>query len=233
MAEHEPPAGYTGFERFHDDPDAPFYRSARRNLSPQATWLAVQDKLRHLVERVHEEAGEGPIRMSVDRIQRWHRFLFAEDFREGGVLRHGPTYYPVRFVDGGRTRQLTAAGSEPGEIEADLEAVCDSFNVHIDHAVERGGRVFFEPAVTAAAELYAGILRVHPYADGNARVAYVALQAALRSQGVYAVWFDDLESHELALGQALRPDAPTCVPLAGLLIERVNASSAADERGSL
>lgn len=214
MADRGAHVGYTGFESFHDDPDAPFYRSVRRHRSPQATWVAVQDKLRHLVERVHEEAGEGPIAMSVDRVQRWHRVLFAEDFHEGGVLRPGPAYYPVRFVDAGRTRQLTVAGSEPEAIELELEAVCERFNSHIDTVVQSGGTVRLEPAMTAAAELYAGILRVHPYADGNARVGFVALQAALRSQGVYTVWFDDLESHELALGQALRLDAPTCQPLA-------------------
>jgi prophage maintenance system killer protein len=36
----------------------------------------------------------------------------------------------------------------------------------------------------AAAALYAGILRVHPFVDGNHRVGFVALSAALWSFGL-------------------------------------------------
>jgi len=35
----------SGFERWEDDPDAPYYRSQRRNLTPAQTWSAIAERI--------------------------------------------------------------------------------------------------------------------------------------------------------------------------------------------
>jgi prophage maintenance system killer protein len=57
-----------------------------------------------------------------------------------------------------------------------------------------------------AGALYAGILRVHPFADGNHRTGFVALSAALWSLGLPAIEFardGDMTDHDDAVAPAL------------------------------
>jgi hypothetical protein len=104
---------YTGFERFHDDSEAPYYRSERRRLSPEQTWSAIKDKLVRLLDGLAGEAASGRIDITPDRIHRWHRFLFSEDFYSGGDVRRLPTQYPVRLEtpDGFRVRMQSGTDS--------------------------------------------------------------------------------------------------------------------------
>jgi hypothetical protein len=65
--------------------------------------------------------------------------------------------------------------------------------------------------------------------DGNGRVAFVALQTALLSQGMHAIVFDDLRRHDEALGHALRDDDKRDArPLARLVVERATAAGAVE-----
>lgn len=74
------------------------------------------------------------------------------------------------------------------------------------------------------AALYAGILRVHPFADGNHRTAFVALSAALWSLGLPAVEFaddKDITDHDSAVAPALISSDGDVEPFARLLATRI------------
>jgi fido (protein-threonine AMPylation protein) len=160
--------------------------------------------------------------------------MFREDFVSGGQIRRGDVEYPVRMVGLGEVRERRQRGSAPDRIRWDLDVTCRAFRDHIETVLERGGRVGTMQGALAATKLYARILKIHPYEDGNGRTAFVALQAALLSQGMYGVFFDDLERHDDALGWALRDDARADPnPLAELLIERANAAVREPRTGML
>jgi hypothetical protein len=58
------------------------------------------------------------------------------------------------------------------------------------------------------------LLRVHPWIDGNLRVSYVALQAALISLDLPPVVFSNLEQHDDLIGRAFRGQNEPYRPLA-------------------
>jgi fido (protein-threonine AMPylation protein) len=97
--------------------------------------------------------------------------------------------------------------------------VCGEFN----EAVAEHSAVDLADACATAARLYARLLAIHPFEDGNDRVSYVALQAALRSQGVPWVDFAGaVREHDECLGAALVADrAPDYRPLTALLVARI------------
>ncbi len=74
---------------------------------------------------------------------------------------------------------------------------------------------------TPPAELYAEILEIHPFVDGNLRAAYVALQVGLASVGLPTVRFSQvITRHDECLGWAMRKDADrTSAPLTELIVE--------------
>lgn len=104
--------------------------------------------------------------------------------------------------DGGM-RQLE--GGAPLAIREELATVCGSFNDRVDVLGGVGAASVIDLA-RAAAGLYAGILRVHPFVDGNHRVGFVALSAALWSFGLPNVELEEDEEmtgHDESLVTAL------------------------------
>jgi fido (protein-threonine AMPylation protein) len=95
-------------------------------------------------------------------------------------------------------------GSSPDALRRDLAEVCASFNSGIARLGQQNVGIAEQTRVAGA--LCAGILRVHPFADGNHRTAFVALSAALWSLGLPAVEFaddKDMTDHDNAVAPAL------------------------------
>jgi hypothetical protein len=83
-------------------------------------------------------------------------------------------------------------------------------------------------ALRTAAELYAALLRIHAFEDGNLRAAFPALQGALISLGAAPVHFESaVAEHDEAIGWALRPEATrhTVEPFVELLRARIEAAA--------
>ncbi len=70
-----------------------------------------------------------------------------------------------------------------------------------------------------AVRLYAKVLSIHPFVDGNGRTAFTILQYALVRSGLVCVALDDYAEHQWALGAALRIDSRQSYdPLQTLLV---------------
>lgn len=152
----------------------------------------------------------------------WHRSVFASTFpHQAGVIRSGPAYFGIRWTDGGTVRRRMADGSEPTAIREDVRTALRTYN-----AAARTGQVrTLRESVTLAATLYAELLRIHPFDDGNLRAAFPALQGALVSLGAFPVYFPHaIAEHDGAIGWALRPDTEnrTIEPFVDLLESRTN-----------
>jgi fido (protein-threonine AMPylation protein) len=121
-------------------------------------------------------------------------------------------------------RQLE--GAAPETVHSELQAVCSSFNGHAD-ALGDPDRTSVLDRTRAAGTLYAGILRVHPFVDGNHRVSFVALSTALWSLGLPNVEFeDDAETiaHDDALVPVLESKDGSIEPFAQLLADLIQRS---------
>ncbi|HEY4812206.1 MAG TPA: Fic family protein [Solirubrobacteraceae bacterium] len=113
-------------------------------------------------------------------------------------------------------------GTAPDALVRDLAEVCTAFNGSTPQFDRHDIGITEQTRVVAA--LYAGILRVHPFADGNHRTAFVALSAALWSLGLPAVEFaddKDMTGHDSAVAPVLISRDGDIEPFARLLATRI------------
>lgn len=160
------------------------------------------------------------LEMTPERVRWWHGAIFARHFpHDGGRFRQDRAYFGVLTADGG-FRQIE--GSSPDTLRRDLAEVCVSFNDGAERLGERNARVLEQARVASA--MYAGILRVHPFVDGNHRTGSVALSAALWSLELPAVEFAqdaDMTDHDDAIAPALVSPDGDIEPFAQLLATHI------------
>ncbi len=211
--------------RFRDREESRFYQV--RGLSPEETWQALGDELARVLHDAQRAFWRAPLHVDPERIRWWHGAIFARHFpHDGGRFRQERAYFGVVTADGGM-RQIE--GSSPYTLRQDLAEVCVSFNSNVERLGQQSAGVLEQTRVVGA--MYAGILRVHPFADGNHRTGFVALSAALWSLGLPAVEITqdaDLVDHDDAVAPALFSRDGDIEPLAQLLATRIERA-----RGSL
>ena len=218
------PEPFPGFAKFRDDRDAPFYASRMPAFAtPEATAAEIVACFSRVVFAVMQEASRQPRQMSRADLVRWHRATFRTTFPfHAGRFRDDATAFEIRWREAGELRKRPLDGSEAERVPAELDAAFTVYNAEL--AARRPEQRTLREAATAAAELYAELLRIHPFEDGNLRAAFPALQGALISLGATAVDFDDAVSdHDEALGWALRPDSKhrSLEPFVDLLVQRI------------
>ncbi len=178
------------------------------------------DELARVLRDAQRAFWRAPLHVGPERIRWWHGAIFARHFpHDGGRFRQERAYFGAVTVDGGR-RQLD--GSSPDTLRRDLAEVCVSFNGSVERLGKQSAGVLEQTRVAGA--MYAGILRVHPFADGNHRTGFVALSAALWSLGLPAVDFAqdaDMADHDYAVAPALFARDGDIEPFAQLLATRI------------
>ncbi|HWY19517.1 MAG TPA: Fic family protein [Solirubrobacteraceae bacterium] len=208
--------------RYRDREESRFYQASR--LSPEQTWQALGDELARVLNDAQRAFWRAPLRIDPERIRWWHGAIFAHHFpHDGGRFRLDRAFFGVVMPNGGM-RQLE--GAAPETIRRELQSVCSSFNRHADALGDPDTTGIFD-RTRAVAALYAGILRVHPFVDGNHRVSFVALSAALWSFGLPNVEFEeDAEAitHDDALVPALESKNGSIEPFAQLLADLIQRS---------
>jgi prophage maintenance system killer protein len=203
--------------RYRDREDSRFYRAA--GLSPEDTWEVLSQELARVLGDAQEAFWRKPVRMDAERVHWWHGAIFARHFPyEGGKFREERAFFGLDMPGGGM-RQLE--GAEPAAIRRELAAVCAEFNRRVEEFGEPDKASVLD-RIRAAAALYAGILRVHPFPDGNHRAGFVALSAALWSLGLPNVEFasdEEMLAHDAALVPGLLDRDSE--PFARLLADRI------------
>lgn len=212
---------------FRDQPESRFYQAP--GLSPEETWEAVRQRLARALDEVQKEAWRRPLRPDAERIRRWHGAIFRPLFRyEGGKFRqaHEPAFFGVPALVAGKPAARRLEGAPAADIVRQLAKVCEEFNGALDALAGRRGVEIIEVA-RAAAALYAGILRTHPFVDGNHRAGFVALSAALWSFRFPNVEFateEEVREHDELLAYALLPEVKDPEPFAKYVAERIKAA---------
>jgi hypothetical protein len=208
----------SGHPPYSDNEDSPFYKTDR--LSPEDTWRALSDELVRVLMGAQRAFWRSRLEVDPERVRWWHGAIFARHFpHDGGRFRRERAFFGV-VTDAGGMRQIE--GSPPDALRQDLTEVCAAFNSGTAQLDRQGSGNAEQTRVVAA--LYAGILRVNPFADGNHRTAFVALSAALWSLGLPAVEFADdrdMTDHDRAVAPALISRDGDIQPFARLLATRI------------
>lgn len=207
---------------YRDREDSRFYQA--RGLSPEQTWHVLSRELARVLADARAAFWRRPLVIDTERVKWWHGAIFARHFpHDGGRFRKERAFFGVMARDG-RLRQIE--GSPPEAVRHDLTEVCQAFNAGVEQVSTPNVGTLDRARVIGA--LYAGILRVHPFADGNHRTAFVALSGALWSLGMPAVEFaedEDMIDHDDALIPALLSREGEIEPFARLLVSRIERAS--------
>jgi fido (protein-threonine AMPylation protein) len=106
-------------------------------------------------------------------------------------------------------------GTHPRRLPRRMREICDEFDAERGRLIGASpDPVSIDDSAHTAARLYVKLLRAHPWIDGNLRVSYVALQAALISLDLPPFGFSDLEQHDDLVGRAFRGRNEPYRPLA-------------------
>jgi len=209
---------------FRDREESRFYQA--RGLSPEQTWQALGDELARVLDDAQRAFWQTPLRMDLGRVRWWHGAIFARHFpHDGGCFRRELAFFGVLLPDD-RMRQLE--GVAPEAIHRELAAVCATFNRRAEDLGASADKCVLD-YTRAAAALYSSILRVHPFVDGNHRVSFVALSAALWSFGLPNVRFvgaEEMIAHDDAVVPALVAAPGDVEPFAQLLAKRIESAGA-------
>lgn len=210
-------------QRYRDREDSRFFQA--RGLSPEETWQALGDELARVLDDAQQAFWRGSLRMDPERIRWWHGAIFARHFpHDGGRFRRDRAFIGL-VMPGDGMRQLE--GVAPEAVRGELHGVCSSFNRQADALGDPDDAGILD-RTRAVAALYAGILRVHPFADGNHRVSFVALSAALWSFGLPNVRFigaEEMIAHDDAVVPALVSAPGDVEPFAALLARRIESAN--------
>ena len=213
------------FEEFSDHSDSPFYCAAGR--TPTETWNEITGKMKVVLAETAAQRQQGLIEITLDSIRAWHGAIFQSTFPDdAGRLRwqvQPGAWEHVSFgiaVGTVLTRLIKLVpGTHPRNIQKRVSIACAEFNRERERLAEAETRSVHD-ATFLAGRLYAKLLTIHPFVDGNLRAAYVALQAALLNQDLLMVEFHDRGAHNEAVTSALRTDSRQSYgPLADLIAE--------------
>ena len=150
-----------------------------------------------------DETDDRPIAITGSRIRGWHRVLFKDDFRSAGQFRTGIAEFGIRWYSvPGDLGLKWCRGADPARITGELDEAAAEFQGFVASARSRPFST--REACEACAALYASVVAIHPFMDGNGRTAWVVLTAALLSAGLDPVIFDrDLSEHNRRLALAV------------------------------
>ena len=212
------------FEGHRDDPESPFYCAA--GLTPQETWDEITECLTRTLLEAAEQREAGRELPKLETVVGFHEAIFKSTFPdEAGRLRSklpDGTWEHVEFgIDVGTALTRTVRpmrGTHPSRIEVRVNAACQEFVAVAEELISGSAAATLRTATDAAARLYAKLLTIHPFVDGNLRAAYATLQSGLLAVDLPLIEFPDLREHDDAIALALRVDSrQTYEPLSRLI----------------
>ena len=204
----------TSFRQFRDHPESAFY--CADGLTPEGTWAAVYDALRHTIAGVFMDKRSEAIAISTEALIGWHRNIFGAVFPDdAGRIRSRDAVGAWEHVGFGinvgtaltrRTRPV--GGAHPARIVSQLSRAIEAARAQIEQIETGEDTNSLSEAALVIATVYAKALRIHPFIDGNLRASYVLMQACLLRLDLPGVVFDQShDAHDEALGFALRVDS--------------------------
>jgi hypothetical protein len=171
---------------------------------------------------------------TVEDIDRLHRAVFEPVFGDATAQQRdvdSEVAFPRWVSDGpGRpARHVEARGTSPKRIDRKLAEAIERFDAGSAQlpalaAAAADGRVPLVEACLPPARLYADLIRIHPYPDGNGRTAWLALNHALIRCGTLAVVARPTIESRVELGRAIGAKHPDSRPLAERLAAAILSS---------
>jgi fido (protein-threonine AMPylation protein) len=201
------------FSESLDHPDSPFCTA--EGLSADETWNEARQEMKVLLTRLAGLSAD-QVEVSVEFLLEAHGEIFGGLFPDdaGRFRRDYGSWcedgsFGVGTGSGPASESRNFVGTSPRQIETKLSKEFGRFHearTQLINRSEAGEKPALLDATFPAGRLYARILRIHPFVDGNLRAAFVILQAGLLSLNLPAIEFDGKQrEHDQALITAFEP----------------------------
>jgi fido (protein-threonine AMPylation protein) len=223
-------AARTTFSKTRDRDGSAYF--CADNLTPEETSRRLVEEIMRVAAIIGTEAADERSLRAND-LELIHRGVFEPvfgektlDFRE---LDHPGVTYPVWVMGArGEPQMRVQSGSAPKQIRRAIGRAFSRLERDVADLTLRGQRsdeIPLRDAVLPAVRIYAQIVAVHPWEDGNGRTAWLVLTHTLIRCGVLAVATDPSRETRVALGRAItKTGRHDLQPLAELLVETIRAS---------
>jgi fido (protein-threonine AMPylation protein) len=201
-------------------------------LTPDETFSSIEAALTAALIRVRATYVNEPLVMTDGRLQSFHRIIFGklfDDLAGAGRYRqaHEPTSFGVPVPRAGDWGMRTVRGAAHNHISGRLAHVFTEWNQWCTTVAMRPHGIAVPEIALSISNLYTGILRTHPFVDGNHRASFLVYAAALATFDLPLVEFatdEQLRAHDRAVGAAVVPDRLDPHPFAELLIKELEAA---------
>lgn len=219
------------FTGVSDDPESHYYQAP--GLTPDETVAAVLERVEHVASAAALDALAGNELRPRD-VAEMHSVIFGPIFKQQTLRQRAHpkeiSYYGVTKGPRMAPVQTTQSGTGGGNVRTKMREAFKRFERErlAVQAAAQDRPLPIADAVRPAAKLYARVIGIHPFVDGNGRTGFCVLTHALIRCGGLAVALpeDDGQEFHWCLGQAMRRDrAPDYEPLTELMAHRVLASS--------
>jgi fido (protein-threonine AMPylation protein) len=211
------------FGPFNDAPDSPFYSA--KDLSSTDTWEEIAERV-VLAAGIAAAHGVARQPITVDAIRRLHELIFQTTFPDhAGRLRQRDeeAQYGIVLASSEQPIVKGERATAGARVQRRLEQVCREFNKTVAEQ-DQSDPITLDDLVLTAVRLYAKVLSIHPFLDGNGRTAFTILQYALTRSELACVALDDFDAHQRALGTALRTDGrQSYAPLRALIVDKLGS----------
>jgi fido (protein-threonine AMPylation protein) len=219
-------AARRSFSGFKERPKAEYHRAP--GLNPEETWARVAEELGR-VSALAALQGFRDIPLVLDDIELIHRGIFEPVFGEKTLGFRSRSKDKVEFPivvgkeSGPVIRQRRGSGVK--QLRPNLGKAVASFE---REAADLGAKK--EPALADAAlvavKLYAKVIGIHPFLDGNGRTAWAIVSYALQRCGLVELAIPPSDTTRWALGQALRHGgSQSYKPLTDLVVNAIRDSA--------
>lgn len=167
--------------------------------------------------------------MSVGFVQACHRSIFSPAFGEQTLdfrrNRADIVEYPYYLETHGTVVVKTTTGNAPKQVVRQLRDASRAFERAVT-ALEKNPNPELADAVRPCLAMYAKIIRIHPYMDGNGRTARAVFSYTLGRVGLPDIHVKITDQTRLALGHAIRPKkTPNLEPLVAIVVDVLKRSN--------
>jgi fido (protein-threonine AMPylation protein) len=221
-----------------DDPESPFYRA--EGMTPDETWDAIREGMVQFIASLDDQLAGRPVSTSL--LVEAHKHLFGELFpADAGRFRGrcgDPSDYGGGWEDGPfgiaesgdpAAKVRSFRGTHPPKIKEKLDVEFARFDKDASEIAAEAAAAnapALRDSTLIAGRLYARILRIHPFVDGNLRAAFVVLGASLRQLDLEVIEFgDQQEEHDRALLAAFEGKNEPYEPMAALIERQIRGQT--------
>jgi fido (protein-threonine AMPylation protein) len=228
IAEEAVRAAHETFQQFADRPGSEYYTA--RELKPEATWQRVTEELAR-VSVIAAVEGARDHDLTVDDIEQIHEGIFAPVFgtSQGFRTTGEGVLFPVVLGTREAPVVVQRRGVRHKQIRKRIEKALARFQddvAELQAAADAGG-VPLRAAIVPPLRLYARLISIHPFVDGNGRTAWAAFCYALLRCGLLLVAIPPTPETRWALGMAIRADRRQEIePLVDIVEQTIRRSSA-------